>query len=415
MTILVEDRAGVARPALSQRAVNALPSPTLGITAKIKAMKAAGVDVVGFGAGEPDFDTPDNVKNAAIAALNAGDTKYTDSSGTPALKDAIIAKLARDNGVSYERKEIIVSCGAKHSIYNLMQAILDPGDEVIIPSPYWVSYPEQAKLAGGVPVIVRTDETTGFMTTAAEIERAITPKTKLVIVNSPSNPTGAVYTPDALREIAEVCVAHGVYLMSDEIYEKILYPGSSFVSPASFGDAAKKITITINGFSKAHSMTGWRLGYAAADTHIVAAMSRIQDQSTSNPTSITQAAGVEALNGPQESVETMRKAFEERRNYIVAALNDIPGVTCFNPGGAFYVLPKVSALYGRTWKMDDGAVRTIKGSDDFAEYLLTGAQVGVVPGSGFGADENVRLSYATGMANIEKGVARIAKAVQALG
>jgi len=399
---------------LSQRAINAAPSPTLAITAKANALKAQGKDVISFGAGEPDFDTPQNVKDAAVTALAKGDTKYTPSSGTVALKDAIIAKLKRDNGLTYGRNEIIVSCGAKHSIYNLMQAMLDPGDEVIVPSPYWVSYPEQVKLAGGVPVIVPTTEATGFLATASDIEGYLTPRTKLVIINSPSNPTGAVYTPRALREISDLCVGRGVYLMSDEIYEKILYTGSEFVSPASFSDAAKKLTITINGFSKAHSMTGWRLGYAAADLDIVAAMSKIQDQSTSNPTSISQAAGVEALNGPQDSVETMRQAFQERRNYIVSALNDIPGFHCLNPGGAFYVFPNVSALYGNSWTPNGDAPRTIGTSDDFAAYLLEKYEVAVIPGSGFGSDGNIRLSYATSLENIKRGVARIAEAAQAL-
>ena len=252
------------------------------------------------------------------------------------------------------------------------------------------------------------------MTTAAQIEAVLTPRTKLVIVNSPSNPTGAVYTPQALRDIAELCAGRGIYLMSDEIYEKILYTGSEFVSPASFSDQIKKLTITVNGFSKAHSMTGWRLGYAAADLDIVAAMSKIQDQSTSNPTSISQAAGVEALNGPQDSVETMRQAFQERRDYIVAALKDIPGVRCLNPGGAFYVFPNVSAFYGTNWTPEGDSPRTIGGSDDLAAYLLDSYEVAVIPGSGFGADGNIRLSYATSMANIQKGVARIATALGAL-
>ncbi len=399
---------------LSLRAIQAAPSPTLAITAKANALKAQGKDVISFGAGEPDFDTPQNVKDAAVTALAKGDTKYTPSSGTVALKDAIIAKLKRDNGLTYGRTEIIVSCGAKHSIYNLMQAMLDPGDEVIVPSPYWVSYPEQVKLADGVPVIVPATEASGFLTSAAEIEAHITSKTKLVVINSPSNPTGAVYTPQVLRDISDLCVGRGIYLMSDEIYEKVLYTGAEFVSPASFSEAAKKLTITINGFSKAHSMTGWRLGYAAADLDIVAAMSKIQDQSTSNPTSIAQAGGVEALNGPQDSVETMRRAFQERRDVIVPALNDIPGVHCLNPDGAFYVFPNVSALYGKSWTPSGDAPRTIGGSDDFAAYLLEKYEVAVIPGSGFGADGNIRLSYATSMENIKRGVARIAEAVQAL-
>jgi len=399
---------------LSQRALHAAPSPTLAITAKANALKAQGKDVISFGAGEPDFDTPQNVKDAAVAALARGDTKYTPSSGTVALKDAILAKLKRDNGLTYARSEIIVSCGAKHSIYNLMQAMLDPGDEVIIPAPYWVSYPEQVKLADGTPVVVQTDESMGFLATASQIEGSVTNRTKLVIVNSPSNPTGAVYTPQALRDIADLCVGRGIYLMSDEIYEKILYTGSEFVSPASFGEAVKAMTITVNGFSKAHAMTGWRLGYAAADLDIVAAMSKIQDQSTSNPTSIAQAGGVEALNGPQDSVEIMRKAFQERRDYTVSALKDIPGVDCLNPGGAFYVFPNVSAFYGKSWMPEGDSPRTIGGSDDLAAYLLEAYEVAVIPGSGFGADDNIRLSYATSMQNIQRGVARISEALQAL-
>jgi len=399
---------------LSLRALNAAPSPTLAITAKANALKAQGKDIVSFGAGEPDFDTPQNVKDAAVAALARGDTKYTPSSGTVALKDAIIGKLKRDNNLTYSRNEIIASCGAKHSIYNLMQALIGPGDEVVISAPYWVSYPEQVKLADGTPVIISADESTGFLTTAAQIESAFTPRTKMVVVNSPSNPTGAVYTPGALRDIAELCAGRGIYLMSDEIYEKILYAGNEFVSPAAFSDEIKKLTITINGFSKAHSMTGWRLGYAAADMDIVAAMSKIQDQSTSNPASITQAAGVEALNGPQESVEMMRQAFQERRDFVVPALNAIPGISCTTPGGAFYVFPNVSALYGKNWMSGGNAPRTIGGSDDFAAYLLEKYDVAVIPGSGFGADANIRLSYATSMANLQKGLARIADAVAAL-
>ena len=399
---------------LSQRALDCAPSPTLAITAKANALKSEGKDIVGFGAGEPDFDTPQNIKDAAVAALAAGQTKYTPSSGTPALKDAIIGKLQRDNGLTYGRNEIIVSCGAKHSLYNIMQAMLDPGDEAVIPAPYWVSYPEQVKLAGATPVIVPTTERTQFLATAADIEAALTPKTRMVIVNSPSNPTGAVYTPQALRDISDLCVGRGLYLVSDEIYEKILYQGQEFVSPASFSAEAKRLTITVNGFSKAYSMTGWRLGYAAADLDIVAAMSKIQDQSTSNPTSFAQAAAVEALNGPQEAVETMRRAFEERRDYIVSALNDIPGVHCLRPGGAFYVFPNVAALYGKNWTPDGDGPRTVGGSDDLSEYLLSSAGVAVVPGSGFGADANIRLSYATSMANIQKGVARIAEAVAGL-
>jgi aspartate aminotransferase len=399
---------------ISQRASNAAPSPTLTINAKANALKAQGVDIVSFSAGEPDFDTPQNIKDAAIKALTAGDTKYTPSVGTLALRDAIIAKLARDNGVAYTRAEIVVSCGAKHSIYNILQAMIDPGDEVIIPVPYWVSYPEQVKLAGGIRVFLATDESTEFLAPTSAIAAAITPRTKMLILNSPSNPTGAVYSPQALREISDVCVSQGVYILSDEIYEKIIYDGREVVSPASFGPRAKELTITINGFSKAYSMTGWRLGYAAADRDIVAAVAKIQDQSTSNPTSFAQAGAVEALNGPQDSVEKMRRSFEGRRNHIVDALNAIPGVACPKPGGSFYVFPNVSAYFGKTYQSDGGNRRAISGSDDLAEYLLTQAKVAVVPGSGFGADANIRLSYATSQSAIESGIARIAEALTAL-
>jgi len=393
---------------LSERAINALPSPTLTIAAKANALKAEGRDIVSFSAGEPDFDTPQNVKDAAIKAINSGQTKYTPSSGTPALKNAIIAKLERDNGLTYKPSQIIASAGAKHSIYNLMQAILQKGDEVLIPAPYWVSYPEQVKLAGAKPVIVPTDSQ--FQITASALERFVTAETKLIVLNSPSNPTGAVYEESTLRDIAELAVRYGIYVMSDEIYEKVLYDGRKPVSIASLNNAIKDLTITINGLSKSHSMTGWRLGYAAGDAEIVAAMGRIQDQSTSNPSSITQAAGVEALNGPQDAVELMRVEFQKRREYIVKALNEIPDVTTNLPGGAFYVFPNVGKLYGRSYTVD-GVTKVIESSDSIAEYMLEQADVAVVPGSGFGADDYIRLSYATSMENIVKGTARIAEAI----
>lgn len=397
---------------LSQRALNAAPSPTLGIAAKASALKAEGKDVISFSAGEPDFDTPENVKQAAVAALAAGQTKYTPSSGTPALKKAIIAKLERDNDLTYKPNEIIASAGAKHSIYNLMQAIVDDGDEVLIPAPYWVSYPEQVKLAGGVPVIVPTGP--DFLASPAEMEKRITDRTKLMVINSPSNPSGAVYSRQQLSEIAEVAVRRGVYVLSDEIYEKILFDGRQFASIAAFGPEIKKLTFTINGLSKSHAMTGWRIGYAAGDAEVIAAMGRIQDQSTSNPSSITQAASVEALNGPQDAVESMRVEFERRRGIIVDGLNSIAGITCPTPGGAFYVFPDVSALYGRQGVGSDGKATAITGSDSFAAWLLDVALVALVPGSGFGAENNVRLSYATSTESIRKGIARIASAVEGL-
>jgi aspartate aminotransferase len=396
--------------AISQRAKNTAPSPTLAITSKAKAMKAEGIDVISFGAGEPDFDTPQNIKDVAIKALEAGVTKYTPTSGTPELKKAICAKLKRDNGLDYEPSQIIVSNGAKHSIYNAVLALCNPGDEVIIPAPYWVSYPEMVKLADGIPVYVNTDESTGFKMTPDMLKSAITPKTKILILNSPSNPTGAVYNRSEIEKIAEIAAANGFYVISDEIYEKIIYDGNEHVSIASIGPEIKKLTITVNGLSKSHSMTGWRLGYIAAEQEIVAGMTRIQDNTTSNPVSFVQAGAVEALTGPQDSVEEMRKAFDERRKVIVDGLNAIPGIICPNPGGAFYVFPNISGLIGKSYEG-----KTITGSGSFADYLLNGdAKVAVIPGLGFGADQNVRLSYATSMANIEKGLDRIAKAVAAL-
>jgi aspartate aminotransferase len=396
---------------LSDRALNAAPSPTLSITAKANALKASGRDVLSFSAGEPDFDTPQNVKDAAILAIECGQTKYTPSAGTPALKAAIIAKLERDNGLCYKPSQIIASCGAKHSIYNLMQAVLQEGDEVLIPSPYWVSYPEQVKLAGATPVIIPTDAR--FHLSPVDVERNVTANTKMIVINSPSNPTGAVYSEQILRDIADIAASRDILVLSDEIYEKVLYDGRKPVSIASFGPKIFDLTMTINGLSKSHSMTGWRLGYAAGDADIVAAMTKIQDQSTSNPSSITQAAGVEALNGPQTSVEMMRTEFQKRRDYIVAALNQLPDICCNVPAGAFYVFPEVGGLYGRSYKKGDTHV-TVDSSDSFAQYLLEEYDVAVIPGSGFGADNFVRLSYATSMETIVKGIERIAEAVRRL-
>jgi len=391
---------------ISERARRANPSPTLAITAKAKQMKAEGIDVVSFGAGEPDFDTPQNVKDATIKALQAGMTKYTPTSGTPELKQAICAKLKRDNGLEYAPSQIIVSIGAKHSLYNTMLALCDPGDEVIIPVPYWVSYPEMVKLADGVPVFVQTDEGTGFRMTPAMFRAAITPKTKALVLNSPSNPTGAVYDPSVIEEIAKIAVEKGIYVISDEIYEKLIYGDSRQISIASLGEDIKKLTVTINGLSKSHSMTGWRVGYAAAEQEIISGMSRIQDHTTSNAVSFVQAGAVEALCSSQDVVEEMRKAFDERRKVIVSSLNAIPGVVCPDPGGAFYVFPNVSAFYGKSFNG-----KSVSGSDAFAEFLLNEAKVAVIPGSGFGADSNIRLSYATSMDNIKKGIARIGEAV----
>ncbi|HLB25748.1 MAG TPA: pyridoxal phosphate-dependent aminotransferase [Nitrospirota bacterium] len=394
---------------LANRVMGIKPSPTLAVDAKAKAMKAEGIDVVGFGAGEPDFDTPDNIKEAAIKAIRDGFTKYTPVPGTDELKDAIIAKLKADNGITYDRAEVIVSTGAKHSLYNIAQALYGPGDEVIIPSPYWVSYPDQVILNDAKPVIVPTTEASGFVLTAEAFEKAITPKTKALILNSPSNPTGLGYDKAALQVIADVAVRHKVYVISDEIYEKITYDGFRHVSIASLGDGIKALTLTVNGLSKSHAMTGWRMGYAAGPKDVIGAMTKVQSQSTSNPCSITQKAAVEALRGPQDFIAVMLAEFDKRRKYIVGRLNSIPGVTCPNPLGAFYAFPRVSSYYGKSFNG-----KKIAGSSDMAAYLLDEAKVAVVSGDAFGADEYIRLSYATSMATIEKGLDRIEKALGAL-
>ncbi|MFM7323101.1 MAG: pyridoxal phosphate-dependent aminotransferase [Armatimonadota bacterium] len=397
-------------PAFSRRALACAPSPTLAITAKANQMKADGIDVLAFGAGEPDFDTPRHIKDAAVVALERGFTKYTPSSGIPALKNAIAAKLARDSGLEYKPSEIIVSCGGKHSLYNIFQVLIDDGDEVVVPAPYWVSYPEQVKLAGGVPVIVPTTDAEGFAPSIDQIRAALTARTRIVVLNSPSNPTGAMWPRATIEALAELAVERDLTIVSDEIYEKIVYPGSTFVSIATLGPEIKARTLVCNGLSKAYSMTGWRLGYVAGDAAVVAAMGRLQDQVTSNPTSIAQHAAVAALDGPQEFLGDWVAEFDRRRQVIVAGLDAIPGVRCRMPEGAFYVFPNIAGLIGRT---TPGGARLNDG-DDVAAYLLESARVAVVPGSGFGAPEYVRLSYATSMETIARGIERIGEAVAAL-
>lgn len=394
---------------ISQRARKVSPSPTLAMAAKAKQMRAEGIDVVSFDAGEPDFDTPQHIKDAACKSLQEGFTKYTPVAGTPDLKKAICEKLKADNGLDYEPSQIIVSLGAKHSIYNAVLATIDPGDEVIIPAPYWVSYPEIVKMAEGVPVYVETDESTGFTVPIERLKKAITPKTRMLILNSPSNPTGGVYDQRQIEEIAQLAVEKGFYVLSDEIYEKIIYDGREHVSIASLGTEIKKLTITVNGFSKAYSMTGWRLGYVAAEKEIVDAMEAIQSHSASNMVSFTQPAAVAALKGPQDVVDKMVAEFDRRRKYIVERLNAIDGIECTMPGGAFYVFPNVSGLFGR--KYED---KVIDGSDAFCAFALEKARIATVAGSGFGADNYVRFSYATSIENIEKGMDRLAEAVAKL-
>jgi aspartate aminotransferase len=394
---------------LSNRAKSLKPSPTLAINAKAKSMQAQGISVISFGAGEPDFDTPENIKQAAKKALDAGFTKYTPVGGIDDLKDAIIKKFQRDIQVTYKRSEIIVSCGGKHSFYNLAQAIFDQGEEVIIPAPYWVSYPPMVALANGTPVIVETTEKNEFKITPDELKKAITPKTKALILNSPSNPTGSAYTKKELEKIAEVALSKNFFVISDEIYEKIVYDGFEFTSIASLSEEMKKRTIIVHGVAKTYAMTGWRIGYTAGSEEIIAAMNNIQSQSTSNPTSISQKASVEALAGPQDEVGKMVTAFGQRRNYIVDRLNKIPGVSCYKPVGSFYVFPNFSSYYGKSFQG-----KKIENSTHLADFFLDVAKVAVVPGVEFGADPFERLSYATSMEDIKEGLKRIEEALKKL-
>jgi aspartate aminotransferase len=378
---------------ISQRAASLSPSLTLAIDAKAKQMKAEGQDVVGFGAGEPDFDTPQHIKDAAIKALNEGFTKYTPSSGIPELRQAIADKFKRENGLAFKPSQIIVSCGGKHSCYNVVIATCQEGDEVIIPAPYWLSYPEMVKLAAAKPVIIATTDKTEFKVTPDQLRKAITPRTRLFILNSPSNPTGTVYTPEEVKALGDVCVEKGVLIMSDEIYEHLLYDGARHKSVASFSPAHQEHTIVVHGFAKAWSMTGWRLGFMAAPEPIAKAIDAVQSHSTSNPTSFAQKGAVAALAGPQDHLKNWLAEYDRRRTYAWKKLNSIPGISCVNSKGAFYLFPNISKL-GLT-------------STDFCARLLEAEKVAAVPGIAFGADKYLRISYATSMANIEKGLDRL--------
>ena len=385
------------------------PSPTLAITAKANALRMEGRDIISFGAGEPDFNTPVNIREAAVSAIQDGFTKYTPVGGIDELKNAIIEKFRRDNGLAYKRSEIVVSCGAKHVLYNLAQALFDEGDEVIIPSPYWVSFPDIVLLSGAVPSILETRGTDGFKITPDQLEGAINKRTRALVLNSPSNPTGSTYTFAELEALAEVIVEKNILVISDEIYEKIVYDGFPFSGIATVSEDVKKLSVVVNGVSKAYAMTGWRIGYAAGPEAIISAMTKIQSQNTSNPASISQKAAVEALNGDQGTIGEMVEEFGKRRNYIVDALNGMAGINCMNPKGAFYVFPDVSSLYGKSY---DG--KMITGSASLAEYLLDVANVAVVPGVAFGSDDHIRLSFATSMKNIREGITRIEDAVKNL-
>lgn len=384
---------------LISRRVKAIePSQTMAIDAKAKQMKRVGVNLVDFGAGEPDFDTPQHIRRAAIEAIEGGFTKYTPATGIIELKEAICEKFKRDNGLEYTPSDIVVSCGAKHAILNAILALVEEGDEVIIPAPYWVSYPQQVKLAGGEPVIVNTDVESGFKLTVDRLRSAITPRTKLLILNSPSNPTGAVYSPEELEGLAGAVLETGIYVISDEVYERMVYDGLSHRSIAFLSDELKQRTVVVNGVSKSYSMTGWRIGYAAGPPEVMAAVSKIQSHQTSNPTSMSQVASLEALSGPQDCVDEMVKEFDRRRRYVVERLNRIEGVVCLKPQGAFYIFPDLSAYYGS---------KRVMGSISLSEYLLEEVEVAVVPGIAFGADAHIRISYATSMEEIEKGMDRI--------
>jgi aspartate aminotransferase len=378
---------------ISARAASLSPSLTLAIDSKAKQMKAEGLDVVGFGAGEPDFDTPKHIKDAAIKALNDGFTKYTPASGIPELRQAIADKFKRENGLTYKPSQVIVSCGGKHSCYNVILATCQEGDEVIIPAPYWLSYPEMVKLAGARAVIVETNDKTEFKITPEMLRKAITPNTRLFVLNSPSNPTGTVYTPDEVKALGDVCVEKGVLIMSDEIYEHLLYDGAVHKSVASFSQAHFEHTIIVHGFAKAWSMTGWRLGWLAAPEPIAKAIDAVQSHSTSNPTSFAQKGAVAAMTGPQDHLAIWLAEFNQRRTFAWNKLNSIPGISCVNAKGAFYLFPNIS--------------KTGLKSSDFCARLLEAEKVAAVPGIAFGADDYIRLSYATGMANIEKGLERI--------
>jgi aspartate aminotransferase len=385
---------------ISKHAASLSPSLTLAIDAKAKQLKAEGQDVVGFGAGEPDFDTPQHIKDAAAKALAEGFTKYTPSSGIVELRQALADKFKRDNGVSYKASQIIVSCGGKHSCYNTILATCQEGDEVIIPAPYWLSYPEMVKLAGATPVILPTTDATEFKVTPDQLRAAITPRTRLFVLNSPSNPTGSLYTPEEIKALGDLCVEKDILIMSDEIYEKLVYDGAQHVSVASYSQAHYDHTIIVHGFAKAYSMTGWRLGFLAAPEPIAKAIDAIQSHTTSNPTSFAQKGAVAALSGPQDHLKVWLAEFARRRSYAHQRLNAMPGVSCVNAKGAFYLFPKVSG--------------TGLKSAEFCSRLLDEEKVAAVPGVAFGADEYIRLSYATSMANIQKGLDRMEKFVRAL-
>jgi aspartate aminotransferase len=391
---------------LAERTKLIKPSVTLAIAAKAGKLRAEGVDVVNFSAGEPDFDTPEHIKAAAVEALRKGMTKYTDVKGIEPLREAITDMYRRTHDLTYRKEDVVVSCGAKHSLYNVLQAVVNPGDEIVIPAPYWVSYSDMALLAGGVPKLIPSDESSGFRITEEQLRAALTPRTRVFLLNSPCNPTGATYNRDELLALTRVLEKHDCLILADDIYEKIVYDGFHVHNILTLCPSLRDRTIVINGVSKSYAMTGWRIGYALGPSDVIAAASKIQSQSTSNPTSIAQAAALEAIRGPQDEVVTMVREFQKRRDVIVERLNGIDGITCRKPEGAFYVFPNISGLLHKT-----GRGKTLSSPCDLADYLLEEAKVAAVPGEDFGSNEHIRFSYATSLADIEKGCARVRKAV----
>ena len=395
----------------SQRIQNVNPSMTLAIDAKAKEMKARGEDVIGFGTGEPDFNTPERIKQAGIRAIENNESRYTPVGGSDLLKEAIITKLQRDNGLVFEKNQILASCGAKHSFYNLAQVLWQAGDEVIIPAPYWVSFPDMVTLSGAKPVIIYAGVEQGFKITAEQIDNAVTPNTRAIVINSPSNPTGSAYNKDELEKLAECALRHNLLIISDEIYEQIVFDGFHHTSIASISKEVQNQCVVINGVSKSYAMTGWRIGYiAAGDPEIVKQVSKLQGQSTSNPCSVSQAASIEALIGPLDEVHEMVREFEKRRDIVVERLTQIPGVSCNKPTGSFYSFPDFSGVYGKK----DMNGKVLEGSLDFTDYLLSAEKVAIVPGIAFGADAHARLSFATSLEKIEAGVQRIKDAINKL-
>lgn len=388
--------------AISKIAAAVSPSATLAVNALAKKMRAEGKDVVGFGTGEPDFETPDRISYAGIRAICDGQTKYTPAAGIAPLRKAVCKRLKEDYDLDYDETQVVVASGAKHSVYLALAVLVDPGDEVILPAPYWVSYYEMIRLVGGVPVVVTAGENQNFKITAEQLEAAITEKTKAVMINNPSNPTGAIYTKEELQALADVCVRHDLFIIADEIYDKLIYDGARFTSIPTLGEDVKAHTILINGVSKTYSMTGWRVGYAVAEKPVASAMSSYASHSTGAPATMAQYAAQEALEGPQDEVEAMRKVFEERRNYLVSRMNALDGVSCLTPNGAFYVMMNLEQLFGKTI---DGEV--IATADDFARLFLEKSMVAVVSCTAFGAPSFVRWSYATSMENIQKGMDRL--------